>query len=130
MVHRPELENDRRPRATRFKLRMPVLYQRPGANQWFEGESVDISRSGLLLATCHEVLGAGEDVSFIVCLPGRLLEPGGQVHCTGRVARVCVPETDRPLMAMTIDSFAMLPPGAVALSRHGPPGSAGPPCAE
>ncbi|MFB3855527.1 MAG: PilZ domain-containing protein [Vicinamibacterales bacterium] len=130
MVHPTDIENDRRPRATRFKLKMPVLYQRRGADRWLEGESVDLSHSGMLFATSHDLLAAGEDVSFIVCLPGVLNEPGGEVHCTGRVARVCLPERDRPLMAVTIDSFVMLPPGAVAWSRRDPPGRAGPRCSQ
>jgi len=67
-------------------------------------------------------------VPFIVCLPGRLPEAGGEVHCTGRVVRLCIPQNDRPLMAVTIDRFAMLPPGAIALSRRGPPGTADPRC--
>ena len=73
-------------RAPRFALEVPVRVRRIGADVWESGQTINISRSGLLLAVpgsfrCHDTIEA------IVALSQATFGVG-DVRMRGRIARV------------------------------------------
>jgi hypothetical protein len=68
-------------RAPRFPLRMPLQYQKSGVSHWFEGKTLNISRTGILF---H----ADESVPKDATLDIRVEFPGKVTFsCQGSVVR-------------------------------------------
>jgi len=97
------------PRAPRFPLEFSLSYRVVDDTVWRGGRGTNISRSGLMFLTEQPVpVDARLEVSFSmpVRLPGRI---AATVICRGRIVRQTVkPESDRFLVAATIDSYRFL----------------------
>ena len=90
---------DSEPRAARFPIHMTMRYRTPGETDWLEGETENISRSGLLFRA-PQMLEVNTPVELKFNLP---LEVGGEqgalVLSLGRVVRTVMPPTSDVLPA-------------------------------
>jgi hypothetical protein len=68
-------------RAPRFPLRMPLQYQKSGAPHWFEGKTLNISRTGILFRT-DESVPKDATLDIRVEFPGKVT-----FSCQGSVVR-------------------------------------------
>jgi len=98
------------PRAPRFALQMPVLFRRPGEEEWREGTTENVSRSGVLLRA-GEALPERAAVEIRMALPAQI--PGTQgasIICHAQVVRTLEPNGDpRPGYAATICDYNLVP---------------------
>ena len=95
------------PRAPRFDLRVPVRYRALGGDDWHEGSSENMSRTGLLFRT-DRLLPVSTAVEMLVTLP---VGPGGaEIRCRGSVVRAVPPASpdSLPALAATISNFRFL----------------------
>ena len=96
-------------RATRFPVRIPIRYRPEGHDQWRDGHTENISRSGVLFTTSEPVAKLTA-IEMLLTLP---MEVGGGEHatviCRGRVVRTePARETDhRSAVAATIAGFRL-----------------------
>jgi len=100
------------PRATRFRLHMPVQFQIPGDSEWRQGFIENISRSGVLFQTDLPV-GVSTPLEMRMALPvGMVGHVGASVHCRAHVVRVLGPGVKgvRPVLAVTINEYRLMPP--------------------
>lgn len=76
------------PRATRYPLDAFVRFRGTGESEWRSGQTVNASRTGVLLRSGGARLGLHDRVEFILTLP-RIAgaHAGVAVRCTGAVAR-------------------------------------------
>src|SRR5262245_12841261 len=74
------------PRPLRFAIVVPVTWRPCGADDWHEGVSVDVSRSGLLIET-DRMAATGTLVEFIIAL-SRVDTPEDEVADVIGVGRV------------------------------------------
>jgi hypothetical protein len=74
------------PRANRVALGIPIMYHRPGDDQWFHARVLNLSESGVLFAPSE--LEPGAPVEIILSPPMQVgaLAPGKQV-CAAEVVR-------------------------------------------
>jgi hypothetical protein len=94
-------------RARRFDLRVPIRYRRLGEEEWREGRTENISRSGILFRPPGPVeLDTSLEMRFE--LPaGRFLP---EVVCRGRVVRAILSRSrSASLIAATIAEYRLLP---------------------
>ncbi len=95
------------PRAPRFDLRVPVRYRAFGGDDWHEGSSENMSRTGLLFrADC--LLPVSTRIEMLVTLP---IGPGGsEIRCRGRVVRTLPSASpdSLPALATTISAHHFL----------------------
>jgi PilZ domain len=73
-------------RAPRCKVRIHVLYQPPGVNDTVDTQLVDLSRSGMFLASRGKLLDVGVTVEFQFSLDEELVVMKG----TAEVVRVAL----------------------------------------
>lgn len=75
------------PRAQRFVASVPILYRRPGEEDWLNAKSINVSESGVLFGPT--ALDAGEPIEVMISAPANMtsLAAGKQV-CQGAVVRV------------------------------------------
>ena len=97
-------------RAPGFPMRTRLRFRTPGEVEWMEGETRNISRSGVLfLASGLMDVNAPIEMSFVlpVEVGGR---PGATVLCQGKVVRTILPATtdDSPAMAAKILNYRLL----------------------
>ena len=96
-----------RPRAQRFDLRVPVRYRAFGGDDWHEGSTENMSRTGLLFRT-DRLLPVSTSIEMLVALP---IGPGGaEIRCRGRVVRTlpsAAPDS-LPAVAATISTYRFL----------------------
>jgi len=91
-------------RATRYDIQMGVRYRASGETEWRDGQTENISRSGVLLRV-SEALKVSALVEMRFSLP---LEMGGEkaaeVFCQGWIVRALPPSTTEkvPVMAAKI----------------------------
>ncbi len=89
-------------RAERFPLHVTLRFRPPGEEKWLEGETENISRSGVLFRT-SKLLGVNTPVEIQFSLPVEAGgEPGAAVYCLGRIVRAVVPPPasgESPLIA-------------------------------
>jgi PilZ domain-containing protein len=102
------------PRAPRLPLRAPIAFRSASGLPWVEGQTVNISRSGVLFALppASELVG---EVEFVINLsrgamrgPGVALLP--DLHCRGRVVRSGSGEEGETLVAARIRRQSIRPP--------------------
>ena len=97
---------ERRPRATRLPLRVPVVYRAVDHDGWRHAWTVNVSRSGVLLE--FDPLPdqpASEQIEFVIGLSsGRELIGVYNVRCHGRVVRSERAARTRRV-AVTIDQY-------------------------
>ena len=83
------------PRAQRFSIQTPLKFRASGEIDWKEGETVNISRTGVLFRSRSGMaVRAPVEMSFV--LPTEVARPSGAtVLCQGEVVRTVVrPERD------------------------------------
>ena len=96
------------PRAHRYELSAPVLYRSVGEGDWHTGQTVNVSRTGLLFTQCRQVPQAAAELEFVLVLPG-LGHPGeSRVQCQGRVVRRSGGPSEAATVAVTIESYRFL----------------------
>jgi PilZ domain-containing protein len=93
------------PRAVRFAIEVPVRFRALGQLEWLSGQSVNISRSGVLFRA-DQILLPETHVELILPLPVKLLgESGAQVVCSGDVVRTLATAGRPTTLAATIAEF-------------------------
>jgi hypothetical protein len=93
------------PRAPRFAFQVPVCVRRIGAERWETGHTVDISRSGLLVAAAVAV-ACDDTIEAIVRLSDSA-DTVSDVWLRGRVTRLGHADGVRQVAA-TIDEYRLL----------------------
>jgi len=97
-------------RAPRFALKMPVLFRRLGEEEWREGTTENISRSGVLLRA-EESLPEQAPLEIRMGLPAQI--PGTQgasIICHAQVVRNVAANGDaRPGCAASICEYNLVP---------------------
>ncbi len=91
-------------RAQRFQLHLPLRYRRLGENQWHEGKTENISRSGMLFQA-DEVLQPSAQLEINLVLPAEIAGLSStEVVCRGEVVRTIEPngKTITPALAARI----------------------------
>ncbi|HTW59324.1 MAG TPA: ATP-binding protein [Terriglobales bacterium] len=91
-------------RAQRFQLHLPLRYRRLGENQWHEGTTENISRSGMLFKT-EELLQPNSQLEINLVLPAEIAGlTATEVVCRGEVVRTVEPHdtTLSPALAARI----------------------------
>jgi PAS domain S-box-containing protein len=91
-------------RAQRFQLRLPLRYRRLGENDWHDGTTENISRSGMLFKT-EEVVQPNSQLEINLVLPAEIAGlTATEVVCRGEVVRSVEPygETLSPALAARI----------------------------
>jgi hypothetical protein len=101
--------NPFKPRASRFPIHTLLHFRAKGEAQWKEGETVNISRSGVLFRA-PQVMSVRTPLEMIFELPVELAEgPAATVRCQGVVARTVLPAAsdDAPVLAATISGYRL-----------------------
>ena len=84
------------PRATRFSVQMPVLFRRLGEEEWREGTTENVSRSGVLLRA-DQALPDRAPVEIRMALPAQIPGTrGASIICHAQVVRTLEPAASRP----------------------------------
>jgi PilZ domain len=103
------------PRERRLRHRVSVLFCIPGSNEWIEGVTENISRSGVLLRS-PSPLEVGSRLELIFEMPHELTgEDDARVVCEGSLLRVeAVPPTRKKqqpsfLLACAITQYKFAP---------------------
>ena len=79
-------------RAQRFQLHLPLRYRRLGENDWHQGTTENISRSGMLF-TADEMLQPSAQLEINLVLPAELAGLSAtEVVCRGEVVRTIEPK--------------------------------------
>ncbi len=79
------------PRAPRFPIQAPLQFRVKGEGQWKEGQTVNISRSGVLFRA-SQLLAVRTPLEMTFELPAGLAEgPAATVTCQGEVVRTVMP---------------------------------------
>jgi hypothetical protein len=96
-------------RAPRYPIRTTMLYRVPGSKQWRQGRTENISRSGVLFRTDHQ-MSLEAPIDMLLELPVEVA--GGRnasVVCRGRVVRLeGVPDDDTErAVAATITNYRL-----------------------
>jgi hypothetical protein len=91
------------PRADRVALGIPILYHRPGDDDWFQARVVNLSESGVLFGPSE--LEPGAPVEVIIAPPIQVgaLASGKQI-CVAKVVRT----TDARAVAVRFDECRFL----------------------
>ena len=98
-------QTESRPRATRFPMGLPVLYQEAGESDWHGGVTESISSSGLVIRADEPVVPA-DSITVVVSLPSTPDEPGACLVGHGRVTRtIASEESALPAFAVDIDVY-------------------------
>jgi len=97
-------------RAQRFPIRTDLHFRTPGEREWLDGETENISRSGVLFhAPAPLEVSTPIELSFIlpVDVSG---ESGALVLCRGRVVRTILPAASDapPAMAARFSEYRIL----------------------
>ena len=80
-------------RAQRFKLQLPLRYRQVGENQWLDGTTENISRSGVLFRAVEKI-PANAQLEINLVLPVEIAGlSAAEVVCRGEVVRAVEPET-------------------------------------
>ena len=100
-------------RAPRYPLRIPLRYRQSGEQQWREGRTENISRSGVLFRTDH-LIPLQTPIEMLLALPAEVAggEEAATVICRGRIVRTEPPGGDaedeaRPAVAATIAGYRL-----------------------
>ncbi len=76
-----------RPRAARYEMSAPVMYRQVGENSWQEGQTLNVSSSGVLFTCPAPALATGTKLEFLLVLPNPGLRDRPRVHCRGAIVR-------------------------------------------
>ncbi len=83
-------------RARRFPLHYPLLYRKTGAPDWQDGETINISRTGILFRA-GEYVPASSVLDIQVQLPSKII-----LSCQGSVVR-----TEDSIFAIQIHRYTL-----------------------
>ncbi len=101
-----------RPRAARYEVSAPVMYRQVGEDAWHEGQTLNVSSSGVLFTCPSPALAPGTHVEFVLDLPNPGLRSRPRVRCRGAIVRH---ERRRAgpacAVAATIDAYVFVPAG-------------------
>ena len=87
-------------RAQRFNLHLPVKYRLLGQDEWREGTTENISRSGMLFRA-EDVIPANAQLEIYLVLPAEIAGlAAAEVVCRGEIVRATAPE--RPAMQAAV----------------------------
>jgi len=94
-------------RAERFAIRLPVRYREPHSSGWFEGETENISGSGVLFRT-ESLLSPKTTVEMRLALPVALKDEAPcEIVCKGIIVRL--EQSDirgmQPALAVAIQDY-------------------------
>jgi len=79
-------------RAQRFNLHLPVKYRMIGQDDWREGTTENISRSGMLFRA-EEMIPANAQLEIYLVLPAEIAGlSAAEVVCRGEIVRATAPE--------------------------------------
>ena len=93
-------------RAARYVLKLPIQYRAGGTEDWHEGWTVNLSRSGVLFRAAQEFL-RDTTLDMRIALPAELTgDLETRILCRGAVVRKhsTQPE-DKPMLAARIRSY-------------------------
>ena len=100
-------------RAPRYRLRIPLRYRPYGDDQWRDGRTENISRSGVLFRADH-LMPLQTPIEMLLALPAEMGggDEAATVICRGRVVRTVTGEDDsdddtRPAVAATIAGYRL-----------------------
>jgi hypothetical protein len=97
-------------RAPRYPVRLSAKFRPAGTAEWWEAQTENISRSGVLFRTDH-LMPSQTLVDVLMSLPDLVDGDGsGTVICCGSVVRTEPPQRDddpRPAVAVTIASYRL-----------------------
>jgi PAS domain S-box-containing protein len=91
-------------RAQRFNLHLPLKYRLLGEDDWREGETENISRSGMLFRA-EEMIPANAQLEINLVLPAEIAGlSAAEVVCRGEIVRATAPDhlTTHPALAAKI----------------------------
>jgi hypothetical protein len=97
-------------RAPRFALQLPVLIRRLGEDEWREGITENVSRSGFLLRAA-DALPERAALEIRMALPAQIPGThGASIVCHAQVVRTVSPSADaRPGYAASICEYNLVP---------------------
>jgi hypothetical protein len=98
------------PRAQRFPIAARVLwrqYSRRDLGHWFEAQSINMSRSGLLF-TGGDLPANGARVELIFALSFDSLVDCADVRCSGHIVRSEARQSGAQAVASTIEDYTFL----------------------
>jgi hypothetical protein len=98
------------PRATRYDMSAPLVYRCVDGDSWVAGQTVNVSRTGVLFRGPRPSVPAATRIEFILLLPSLGLPGRSRVQCQGRIVRHCAAPSDgvECAMAATIDAYDFL----------------------
>jgi PilZ domain len=90
-------------RAPRFPLELPIRCRRAGEDDWIDGVTINISRSGVLFRTSAP-LDVDTTVEMRIALRG-LSAQTGELRCDGRIVRIASADPTTPSMAAAFSGY-------------------------
>src|SRR5687767_13331883 len=91
-------------RAPRYPLKMTIRFRPAGGGGWLEGETLNVSQSGILFRTSQPVPGLHETLEM--ALEMSALGPRiANVTCTGRLVRIRPAEDSSAVIAATVEVY-------------------------
>ena len=101
-----------RSRAPRYAIPIAVLYRTPRDPVWLEGQTENISRSGVLFRPAREI-ETNTPVELMMEIPNFITTSVvGPAICRGRIVRAVPPSApeDRPALAAAVLEFELARP--------------------
>ncbi len=102
-------ETDTRRKAPRFPMTARLLFRERGESSWRAGETINVSRSGVLFRADGEPPGRYDSLEFILTLPVNCDALPPRARCLGHVVRIA-PGTlagGSHAVALSIDSYTL-----------------------
>jgi hypothetical protein len=109
-------KNDWHPRDRRLRVESPVQFREKGQmGPWHEGQTENISRSGLLFTCGDTPLPAGAEIELVFRMPAEICgAAAAEVLCQARVVRLLEPTKTLPArVAASIADCTYLPKAMV-----------------
>lgn len=98
------------PRAQRFPLQVPILYRRRGDETWLTGETLNISRSGVLFYAAIPLEPPLPVELLLLMTDSARGKPAANIQCRARIARTMgLPGSDRPSLAAKFADYQFVP---------------------
>ena len=102
-------ETDTRRKGTRFPMTARLLFRERGESPWRVGETINISRSGVLFRANGAPPCRHDSLEFILTLPVNCDALPPRVRCRGHVVRIAPGELagGHHAVALSIDSYTL-----------------------
>ena len=108
----PNAVANRRERARRFCVQLPMHYRVSGENRWWKGRTENVSRSGVLFRG-ELTASPNTTIEMSMVLPSGISGNGAaEVFCRGTIVRVEAAPTAEslPVLATTISHYRLVRP--------------------